>query len=78
MSGSTVRRGLGEEGLVTGGPPPREPAPRSPWPQWLAWKPSSIWACDFTHWSRARHASIAILNVVSGKWLATLTSAGEG
>ncbi len=77
VSGSTVRRVLGEEGLVIEGPPPREPVPRSPWPDWLEWKPNSIWAYDFTHWTRARRASIAILDVVSRKWLATLTSAEE-
>ena len=31
----------------------------------------------YTHWSRARRASVAILDVVSRKWLATLTSAEE-
>ena len=77
VSGSTVRRVLGEEGLVIAGPPPRDPVPRSPWPDWLTWKPNSIWAYDFTHWTRARRASIAILDVVSRKWLATLTSAEE-
>ena len=77
VSESTVRRVLAEEGLVIEGPPPREPAPRSPWPDWLTWKPNSIWAYDFTHWTRARRASIAILDVVSRTWLATLTSAEE-
>jgi putative transposase len=77
VSGSTVRRVLGEEGLVIEGAPPREPVPRSPWPDWLTWKPNSIWAYDFTHWTRARRASIAILDVVSRKWLATLTSPEE-
>jgi putative transposase len=77
VSESTVRRVLAEEGLVLEGPPPREPLPRSPWPDWLEWKPNRIWAYDFTHWSRARRASVAILDVVSRKWLATLTSAEE-
>jgi putative transposase len=77
VSESTVRRVLAEEGLVIEGPPPREPAPRGPWPDWLEWKPNSIWAYDFTHWTRTRRASIAILDVVSRKWLATLTSAEE-
>ncbi len=77
VSGSTVRRVLEEEGIQVKGPPPREPRPRSPWPDWLTWKPNSIWAYDFTHWSRAQRASIAILDVVSRKWLATLTSAEE-
>jgi putative transposase len=77
VSESTVRRVLAEEGLVIEGPPPREPAPRTPWPDWLEWKPNRVWAYDFTHWTRARRASIAILDVVSRKWLATLTSAEE-
>lgn len=34
-------------------------------------------ACDFTHWSRARRASAAILDVVSRKWLATLITTEE-
>ena len=77
VSESAVRRVLAGEGLVIDGPPPREPAPRSPWPDWLTWKPNSIWAYDFTRWTRARRAPIAILDVVSRKWLATLTSAEE-
>jgi putative transposase len=77
VSESTVARVLAAEGLVLEGPGPREPAPRTPWPDWLEWKPGRVWACDFTHWSRARRASIAILDVVSRRWLATLTSAEE-
>jgi putative transposase len=77
VSESTVRRVLGAEGLVLEGPPPREPVPRAPWPDWLEWKPNRVWAYDFTHWTRAGRASIAILDVVSRKWLATLTSAEE-
>jgi putative transposase len=77
VSESTVARVLGAEGLALAGPPPREPAPRAPWPDWLEWKPNRVWAYDFTHWTRARRASIAILDVVSRKWLATLTSAEE-
>jgi transposase InsO family protein len=67
VSESTVRRVLAGEGLVIQGPPPRDLAPR----------PNRIWVYDFTHWSRARRASIAILDAVSRKWLATLTSAEE-
>jgi transposase InsO family protein len=77
VSESTVARVLAAEGLVLEGPPPREPLPRAPWPDWLEWKPNRVWAYDFTHWTRAGRASIAILDVVSRKWLATLTSAEE-
>ena len=53
VSPSTVRRVLTAEGLVLKGFPPRDPAPRSPWPDWLEWKPNRIWAYDVTHFTRA-------------------------
>jgi putative transposase len=77
VSESTVRRVLAAEGLALPGNPPREPAPRPGWPDWLEWKPNRVWAYDFTHWTRAGVASIAILDMVSRKWLTTLTSAEE-
>lgn len=36
VSESTVRRVLAAEGLVLPGQPPREPRPRTPWPDWLS------------------------------------------
>lgn len=77
VSESTVARVLAAEGLAVAGNPPREPTPRTPWPHWLEWKPNRVWAYDFTHWPHARRASIAIVDVVSRKWLATVTSAEE-
>jgi putative transposase len=77
VSESTVRRVLAAEGLVLPGQPAREPAPRPGWPDWLEWKPNRVWAYDFTHWTRAGVCSIAIIDVVSRKWLTTLTSAEE-
>jgi putative transposase len=66
-----------EQAVALEGPPSGEPVPRAPWPGWLEWKPNRVWAYDFTHWTRAGRASIAILDVVSRKWLATLTSTEE-
>ena len=77
VSESTVLRVLDAQGLRLPGNPPRDPAPRSPWPDWLQWKPNRVWAYDCTHWTRAGVASIAILDMVSRKWLTTLTSAEE-
>ena len=74
VSESTMRRVLAEQGLVLKGNPPREAAPRPGWPDWLEWKPNRVWGYDFTCWTRAGVASIAILDIVSRKWLATLTS----
>lgn len=77
VSESTMRRVLLAENLVLQGNPARDPAARSPWPDWLEWKPNRIWAYDFTHFTRARRAAIAILDVVSRKWLSTLVTAEE-
>jgi hypothetical protein len=77
VSESTVLRVLCAEGPVLPGNPPGQPAPRKPWPDRLEWKPNRVWAYDFTHWTRAGVASIAILDMVSRKWLTTLTSTEE-
>jgi transposase InsO family protein len=77
VSESTVRRVLAAEGLALPGNPVREPVPKTPWPDWLEWKPNRIWAYDFTHFPRARRAVVAVLDMVSRKWLATVCSAEE-
>jgi putative transposase len=74
---SSVLRVLTAEGLVLHGNPAREPVPRAPWPAWLEWKPNRIWAWDFTHFTRAKRAAVAILDVVSRKWITTLVCAEE-
>jgi len=77
VSESTVHRVLAAEGLVVAAQPAREPTPRTPWPAWLEWKPQRVWAYDFTHFTRARRAVIAILDVVSRRWITTLVAAEE-
>ena len=77
VSESTVLRVLAAEGLVLAGNPRREPVPRRPWPDWLEWKPNRIWAFDFTHFTRAKRAAVAILDLVSRKWISTLVAAEE-
>ena len=77
VSESTVLRVLAAEGIALPGNPRRDPIPRAPWPDWLEWKPNRIWAYDFTHFTRARRAAIAILDMVSRKWLTTLVAAEE-
>lgn len=74
---STVLRVLQAENLVLPGHPAREPLVRSPWPEWVVWKPNSIWCYDFTHFTRAKSAAIAVMDVVSRRWLTTLVSAEE-
>ena len=74
---STVRRVLAAEDLVLPGQPAREPTPRTRWPDWLEWNPNRVWAYDFTHFTRARRAALAIIDVVSRKWIHTLVFAEE-
>jgi len=74
---STLQRVLLSKQLLLPGNPPREPIPRKPWPDWLQWQPNRIWGYDFTHFPRAERASIAILDIVSRKWITTVTSVEE-
>jgi transposase-like protein len=77
VSESTVLRVLAAEGLVLPGKPRRDPIPRKPWPKWLEWKPNRIWAWGFPHFTRAKRAAVAVLDVVSRTWITTLVSAEE-
>ena len=77
VSASTVRRVLAAENLVLPGNPARDPVPRRPFPDWLEWKPKRVWAYDFTHFTAAHRCAVAILDLVSRKWITTLVSAEE-
>jgi len=72
-----VLRVLQAENLLLSGHPAREPLVREPWPEWVVWKPGSIWCYDFTHFTRAKSCPIAVMDVVSRRWLTTLVSAEE-
>jgi transposase InsO family protein len=75
VSASTMHRVLNAEGLVLPRPPAREPAVRAPWPEWIVWKPNSVWCHDISHFTRADR--VAVMDVVSSRWLSTLVSAEE-
>lgn len=77
VSPSTVQRVLLDNGMILPGNPPREPIERTPWPTWLVWEPGRIWAYDFTVFPRAKRATVAILDVVSRKWVSTVCSPEE-
>lgn len=77
VSEPTVLRILREEGIILPQRPARDPAPRMPWPDWLIWEPKRLWCYDFTHFTRAKRCAIAVLDVVSRKWLSTVVSAEE-
>lgn len=73
VSESTVLRVLQAENLVLPAPTARDPgAPRPPWPQWVEYRPCQVWAHDFSAFVRAGRDALAILDLVSRKWITTL------
>jgi hypothetical protein len=74
---STFRRVLAAHGLVLPEPPTRGRSEKRPWPEWLRWEPNRIWIWDVTHFTRARRAVFAIVDMVSRRWIDTLVSVEE-
>jgi putative transposase len=73
VSESTVLRVLSAEGLVLPATPRREPVgPRRPWPEWVEYRPCQVWGHDFTAFTRTGRDALAILDLVSRKWIATM------
>jgi putative transposase len=77
VSPSTFRRVLAAHGLVLPEPPTRAPSVKRPWPEWLVWEPNRIWIYDATHFTRAKRAVFAIIDMVSRKWIDTLVTIEE-
>jgi hypothetical protein len=77
-SESTVLRVLAGEGIVLPAPARRDPAPTRPWPDWAELVPGVIWIYDFTHFRASKRCAVAILDVVSRLWLATVRTRGLG
>ena len=74
---STFRRVLAAHGHVLPEPPTRTPSVKTPWPDWLIWEPNRIWIWDVTHFTRAKRAVFAIVDMVSRRWIDTLVSIEE-
>ncbi|WP_210420046.1 hypothetical protein [Mycobacterium helveticum] len=50
---------------------------RKPFPDWVDYKPNSIWIYDTTHFTRAGMAALIIQDLVSHKWITEVVSAEE-
>lgn len=72
-----VLRVLTEAGVHVPAAPPREPRPARSWPAWAELVRGVIWIYDFTNFTRAKRCAVAVLDVVSRYWLATVVSAEE-
>lgn len=77
VSESTVLRVLLAEGVHLPERPARERREKRPFPEWAELVPGVIWIYDFTHFRASKRCAIAVIDVVSRKWLATVVSAEE-
>jgi putative transposase len=77
VSESTVLRVLDAAGMRLPGAPAREARPKRPWPDWAELVPGVIYIYDFTHFTTAKRCAVAVMDVVSRKWLSTVVSAEE-
>lgn len=77
VSPSSVLRVLAAYGKVLPARPRPAATAKQPWPEWVELRPNQVWGYDVTHFPRAKRACIAILDLVSRKWLDHLLSAEE-
>jgi putative transposase len=77
VSPSSVRRVLDQQGLRLRPLPRPGRSVRKPFPDWVEYRPGSIWIYDTTHFTRAGVAATVVEDLVSRKWLAEIVSAEE-
>jgi putative transposase len=72
VSPSTVLRVLLAHGRVLPYRPPRARSEAKPWPEWVEYRPCQVWAYDFSSFPAAGTSALAILDLVSRKWIDTM------
>ena len=72
VSPSTVLRVLLEYGRQLPVRPPREKTVKRPWPDWVDYRPLQVWGYDFSEFAAAGTSALAILDLVSRKWIDTM------
>jgi transposase InsO family protein len=77
VSESTVYRVLGDAGKVLPARPRPASTAKRPWPDWVDLRPRQIWGYDVTHFPRAKRAVIAVIDLVSRKWIDHLVTVEE-
>jgi putative transposase len=77
VSPSSVRRVLDQQGLRLRPLPRPGRTVRKPSPDWVEYRPGSIWIYDTTHFTRAGMAATVVEDLVTRKWLAEIVSAEE-
>jgi putative transposase len=77
VSPASVRRVLEHQGLRLRPLPRPGRSIRKPFPDWVEYRPGSIWIYDTTHFTRAGVAATVVEDLVSRKWLAEIVSVEE-
>lgn len=72
VSASTVLRVLLEHGRALPYRPPRPKQVKRPWPEWVQYRPLQVWGYDFSAFPQAGTSALAILDLVSRKWIETM------
>jgi putative transposase len=66
---ATVYRVLLAHGRALPHRPAREPQVKAPWPQWVRYRPNQVWGYDLTAFAAAGTQALAIIDLVSRKWI---------
>ncbi|PZR65633.1 MAG: integrase [Solirubrobacterales bacterium] len=69
VSAATVFRVLLAHGQILPHRPAREARARTPWPDWVSYRPNQVWGYDLTAFTAARTQALAIVDLVSRKWI---------
>jgi putative transposase len=77
VSESSVFRVLAAHGKVLPQQPRPAPTAKQPWPDWVELRPRQVWGYDVTHFPKANRAVIAIIDLVSRKWIDHLVCVEE-
>jgi len=72
VSPSTVLRVLLEYGRRLPFRAPREKSVKRPWPDWVDYRPLQAWGYDFSEFPTTGTSALAILDLVSRKWIDTM------
>jgi transposase InsO family protein len=72
VSPATVLRVLLAHGRALPYRPPRARSEAKPWPDWVEYEPLQVWGYDFSAFPAAVTSALAILDLVSRKWIDTM------
>jgi len=72
VSPSSVLRVLLHYGQQLPFRPARERSLKRPWPDWVDYKPLQVWGYDFSAFTAADTSALAVLDLVSRKWIDTM------